>query len=137
MKLSGKDIFQRSRSKKCYNFPLNAHHGGLSTQPVHFSGFLNIPYFHSLINKCYQYEDFCTSSNLEILQQTEEVSRHTGLQIIFQNLLDMMSRKNKIPSDIYENLSDINFFKNSNKFQLLLRNISPLVYKSQIYTIRY
>ena len=49
----------------------------------------------------------------------------------------MMSGKNKIPSDIYENLSDINFFKNSNKFQLLLRNISPLVYKSQIYTIRY
>ena len=34
-----------------------------------------------------------------------------GLQIIFQNLLDMMSGKNKIPSDIYENLSDINFYK--------------------------
>ena len=32
-----------------------------------------------------------------------------GLQIIFQNLSDMMSGKNKIPSDIYENLSDINF----------------------------
>ena len=51
-----------------------------------------------------------------------------GLQIIIQNLSDMMSGKNKIPSEIYENLSDINFyvFKNSNKIQLLLRSISAL-----------
>ena len=34
-----------------------------------------------------------------------------GLQIIFQNLSNIMSGKNKIPSDIYENLSDINFYK--------------------------
>ena len=33
-----------------------------------------------------------------------------GLQMIFQNLSDM-SGKNKIPSDIYENLLDINFYK--------------------------
>ena len=61
------------------------------------------------------------------------------LQIVFQNLSGMMSGKNKVPSNIYENLSDINFyvFKNSNKIQLLLRNISPLVYKSRIYTVRY
>ena len=32
-----------------------------------------------------------------------------GQQIIFQNLSDMMSGKNKIPSDIYENLLYINF----------------------------
>ena len=52
-----------------------------------------------------------------------------GLQIIFQNLSVMMSGKNKIPSDIYEKQSDINFyvFKNSNKIQLLLRNTYPLV----------
>ena len=38
---------------------------------------------------------------------------HTpGLQIIFQNLSDIMSGRNEIPSDIYENLSDINFYKN-------------------------
>ena len=37
--------------------------------------------------------------------------RYTGLQIIFQNLLNIMSGKNKIPSDNYENLSDINFYK--------------------------
>ena len=63
-----------------------------------------------------------------------------GLQIIFQNLSDMMSGKNETPSDSYKNLSDINFinvFKNSNKIQLLLRNVSPLVYKSQIYTVHY
>ena len=62
----------------------------------------------------------------------------TGLQIIFQKLSDMMSGKNKIPLDIYENLLKINFyvFKNSNKIQLLLGNISPLVYKSRIYTVR-
>ena len=39
-----------------------------------------------------------------------------GLQIIFQTLLDMMSGKNKIPSDIYKNMSDIKFinvFKSS------------------------
>ena len=52
-----------------------------------------------------------------------------------------MSGKNKFRRtfNIYENLSDINFyvFKNSNKIQLLLRNISPLVYKSRIYTVRY
>ena len=35
-----------------------------------------------------------------------------GLQIIFQNLSDIMSGRNEIPSDIYENLSDINFYKN-------------------------
>ena len=35
----------------------------------------------------------------------------TGLQIILQNLSDMMSGKNKIQSDIYENLLDINFYK--------------------------
>ena len=34
-----------------------------------------------------------------------------GLQIIFQNLSDMMPGKNKISSDLYENLSDINFYK--------------------------
>ena len=63
----------------------------------------------------------------------------TGLQIIFHNLSDMISGENKIPLDIYENLPNINFyvFKNSNKIQLLLRNISPLVYKSRIYTVRY
>ena len=62
----------------------------------------------------------------------------TGLQIIFQKLSDMMSGKNKIPLDIYENLLKINFcvFKNSNKIQLLLGNISPLVHKSRIYTVR-
>ena len=63
----------------------------------------------------------------------------TGLQIIFQNLLDMMSGKNKILLDIYENLPNINFyvFKNYNKIQLLLRNISPFVHKSWIYTVCY
>ena len=35
-----------------------------------------------------------------------------GLQIICQNLSDIMSGRNEIPSDIYENLSDINFYKN-------------------------
>ena len=46
------------------------------------------------------------------------VELKAGLEIIFQNLSDMMSGKNKIPSDIYENLSDINFyqfFQNSNE----------------------
>ena len=32
------------------------------------------------------------------------ITVNAELQIIFQNLSDMMSRKNKIPSDIYENL---------------------------------
>ena len=36
----------------------------------------------------------------------------TGLQIIFQNLSDIMSGRNQIPSDIYENLLDINLYKN-------------------------
>ena len=61
----------------------------------------------------------------------------SGLQIIFQNLSDIMSGRNNIPLDIYKNLLGINFyiyiFKNFNKHQLLLRNISPLIYKSQIY----
>ena len=35
----------------------------------------------------------------------------SGLQIIFQNLANSMSAKNKILSDIYENLLDINFYK--------------------------
>ena len=35
-----------------------------------------------------------------------------GLQIIFQNMSGIMSGRNEIPSDIYENLSDINFYKN-------------------------
>ena len=39
-----------------------------------------------------------------------------GLQIIFQNLSDIMFGRNKIPSDIYENLSEINFYKNFIKF---------------------
>ena len=34
----------------------------------------------------------------------------TGLQIFFQNLSDIMSGRNNIPLDIYENLSDINFY---------------------------
>ena len=42
---------------------------------------------------------------------------NSGLQIIFQNLSDIMSGgRNKIPLDIYENLSDINIYKNSIKF---------------------
>ena len=52
-----------------------------------------------------------------------------GLQIIFQNLLDIMSGRNEIPSDIYKNLLDINFYKNLNKIQLLLRKVSPPIYK--------
>ena len=40
----------------------------------------------------------------------------SGLQIIFQNLSDIKSGRNKIPSEIYENLSDINFYKNFIKF---------------------
>ena len=38
-----------------------------------------------------------------------------GLQIIFQNLSDIMSGRHEILSDIYENLLDINFYKNSIK----------------------
>ena len=35
-----------------------------------------------------------------------------GLQIIFQNLSDILSRRNEILSDIYKNLSNINIYKN-------------------------
>ena len=31
-----------------------------------------------------------------------------GLQIISQNLWDIISRRNEIPSDIYKNVSDVN-----------------------------
>ena len=58
----------------------------------------------------------------------------------FSKPSDMMSGRNNMPLDIYENLSDINFygfFKTFSKHQLLLRNISPLVYKNQIYVVRY
>ena len=40
----------------------------------------------------------------------------SGLQIIFQNLSDIISGRNKTLSDIYENLSDINFYKSFIKF---------------------
>ena len=52
-----------------------------------------------------------TSNILENKSQVFERSAQSGLQIISQNLSDMMSGKNKIPSDIYENLPDINFYK--------------------------
>ena len=37
------------------------------------------------------------------------VKSSPGLQIIFQDLSDIMSGRNNIPLDIYENLPDINF----------------------------
>ena len=76
------------------------------------------------------------SDMMEIIRR---ISYYAGLQMIFQNLSDMMSGKNKILLNIYENLSDINFYKflKTLKIQLLLRNISSLVYMSRIYTVRY
>ena len=102
--------------------------------------------FVTFFNACFMkklneifYKNFSTSETTFFFKKQIFFPSSTGLQINFQNLSDMMSGKSKIPLDIHENLSDINFcvFKKSNKIQLLLRNISPLVYKSWIYTVCY
>ena len=50
------------------------------------------------------------SISRKVLQKEKDIE--AGLQIIFQNLSDIMSGRNEIPSDIYENLSHINIYKN-------------------------
>ena len=63
-------------------------------------------------------ENMMTKFLISVIQRTVDadvcydLGNDTGLQIIFQNLSDIMSGRNEIPSDIYENMSDINFYKN-------------------------
>ena len=53
---------------------------------------------------------FFATTKTHKFESIEDVS--TGLKIIFQNLSDIMSRRNEILWVFYENLLDINFYKN-------------------------
>ena len=62
--------------------------------------------------KTEQYTINKTNNEWRLCKYLRSMLDTAGLQIIFQNLSDIMSGRNEIPSDIYENLSDINFYKN-------------------------
>ena len=64
--------------------------------------------FNSMVTKAVLYKVWKQVVNYRLLLEP----RQTGLQLIFQNLSDIMSGRNEILSDIYEKLSDINFYKN-------------------------
>ena len=131
---------------------------GLNNAKMFFLGYKGLIVItdHKLLRKIFN-QDSSTINNPRILKIKEKTlqycftllyclrkwhkSADAGLQIILQNLLDIMSARNNILLDIYKNLLDINFHnffkKFFNKHQSLLRNISPLIYKSQVYVVLY
>ena len=63
-----------------------------------------------------------------------------GWKLFFKTCLARCPEEIIISLNIYENLSDINFYSflwNFSKHQLLLRTVFLLIYKSQIYVVRY
>ena len=70
-----------------------------------WKGYLPVHTHYTCINCFYKIEMFWC--NLNSLQLSLRLT--TKLQIIFEDQSDIMSRRNKILPDIYENLSGINF----------------------------